>query len=486
MSPKAVIVRIAPSPTGYLHVGTGRTAIFNYLFARKYGGQFRIRIEDTDVERSDASLVEPILNALRWLGCEWDGEVIYQSQRLDIYRQYVAKLLDTPYGYRCFCTPAELEAERNQAKAEKRAPKYSRKCLNLSPDEVQARVARGEKFAIRLRVPEGETSYDDMVLGLLTRKNEDLEDFVAARSDGSPTYNFAVVIDDHAMGITHIVRGNDHVTNTFKQVHLYQAFGWEVPRFGHTPLILRPDKQKVSKRLGDKDVAEYQKEGILPEAMFNYLCMLGWSPKNDREIYTKQELIDIFNPANFNPSNAVFDEEKLVSFNKAHLQMKSDHDLAVMVAPLLVDAGLTTKYWLETRWEYLRKVVSLLKERVRRVTDFVSLGGYFFFFNFTYDPKAEAEQFTPEAADLLAALADRFADLTEFSHATAEAALTGLAEERGIKKAKLIHPTRLAVSGMTVGPGLYELLVTLSQPIVVERIKKAVDSIRARHKLKHQ
>ncbi len=483
MTNREVTVRIAPSPTGYLHVGTGRTAIFNYLFAKKHAGKFRIRIEDTDVERSDASLVEPILNALRWLGCEWDGEVIYQSRRFDLYSQYVNKLLESGHGYRCFCTPTELEAERNQAMAEKRAPKYSRKCLQLAQEEVQKRVERGDKFAIRLRIPEGETSYDDMVLGLLTRKNEDLEDFVAARSDGTPTYNFAVVIDDHDMEITHIVRGNDHVTNTFKQIHLYHAFGWDVPRFGHTPLILRPDKQKVSKRLGDKDVSAYQKEGILPEAMFNYLCMLGWSPKNDREIYSKQELIDIFESANFNPSNAVFDEEKLVSFNKAHIMMRSDHDLAVLVAPMLVDAGLTTKYWLETRWEYLRMVISLLKERVRRVTDFVSLGGYFFFFNYTYDPKAEAEQFTPEAAELLSVLAERFASLTEFSHGTTEAALTGLAEEKSVKKAKLIHPTRLAVSGITVGPGLYDLLVALTQPVVVERMKKAVDSIRARHKL---
>ncbi|MCM2272020.1 MAG: glutamate--tRNA ligase [candidate division Zixibacteria bacterium] len=483
MTNREVTVRIAPSPTGYLHVGTGRTAIFNYLFAKKHAGKFRIRIEDTDVERSDASLVEPILNALRWLGCEWDGEVIYQSRRFDLYRQYVEKLLESGHGYRCFCTPAELEAERNLAMAEKRAPKYSRKCLRMSQDEVRKRVERGDKFAIRLRIPDGETSYDDMVLGLLTRKNEDLEDFVAARSDGTPTYNFAVVIDDHDMEITHIVRGNDHVTNTFKQIHLYHAFGWDVPRFGHTPLILRPDKQKVSKRLGDKDVAAYQKEGILPEAMFNYLCMLGWSPKNDREIYSTQELIDIFDSANFNPSNAVFDEEKLVSFNKAHIMKKSDHDLAVLVAPMLVDAGLTTKYWLETRWEYLRMVISLLKERVRRVTDFVSLGGYFFFFDYSYDSNAEAEQFTPEAAELLSVLAERFASLTEFSHASTEAALTGLAEERGVKKAKLIHPTRLAVSGITVGPGLYDLLVALTQPVVVERMKKAVDSIRARHKL---
>lgn len=476
----SVRVRLAPSPSGYLHVGTARTAIFNFLFARKRSGSFLVRIEDTDVERSDASLIEPILGALKWLGISSDEPVVFQSQRLETYRHHAANLLSTGSAYPCFCTPQELEQERALATAEKRPPKYSRKCLRLPESEVSARLAAGVPHAIRLHIPAGETAYQDMVSGEIKRNNDDIEDFVAVRSDGSPTYNFAVVIDDHEMGISHVIRGNDHITNTFKQIHLYQAFGWSIPRFGHLPLILRPDRQKVSKRLGDKDVAQYQHEGILAEAMFNYLCLLGWSPKTDREIYTVTELIDIFDPANFNPSNAVFDEEKLVAFNKAHLLMRSDHELATMVAPLLVEAGVTTKYWLETRWEYLRAAIHLLKERVRRITDFVSLGSYFFSAPLTYDAKAASEHFSAEAAEVLEELAGRFGTLSDWNAAALEQILNGLAEERGLKKGRLIHPTRLAVSGLSVGPGLYDLLALVGQTAVIERMHSAVTHIRSR------
>ncbi|MDD3732575.1 MAG: glutamate--tRNA ligase, partial [candidate division Zixibacteria bacterium] len=312
------------------------------------------------------------------------------------------------------------------------------------------------------------------VSGRISKKNEDIEDLIIARSDGTPTYNLAVVVDDHEMGITHIIRGNDHISNTFKQMHIYRALDLKIPEFGHVPLILRPDKRKVSKRLGDKDVAEYKKEGILPETMFNYLCLLGWSPKNDREIYTREELIELFDKNNFNSANAVFDEEKLLAFNHAHIQMKSDHELAVMVAPLLVDAGLTTKYWLETRWTYLRQVVAVLKERVKRLSDFVAIGGYFFSFDYKYDEQAAQKHFHPEAAGLLSELADRFEKLETFDKVSIEATLSELADEKGLKKAMLIHPTRLAVSGVSAGPGLYDLLEVLSQPVVVERMRKAV------------
>ncbi|MBI5266967.1 MAG: glutamate--tRNA ligase [candidate division Zixibacteria bacterium] len=480
MSSSNIRVRIAPSPTGYLHVGTARTAIFNYLFARHEGGKFLIRIEDTDVERNDNSLIEPILSALKWLGIESDEPVVYQSARLSLYKEQVKILLENGHGYRCFCAPSDLEAEREKARAEKRPPRYSRKCLGLSQADVDQRVKAGQPFAVRLRIPEGEIVFNDMVSGEIRIKNEDIEDLVVARSDGSATYNFAVVIDDHDMGITHVIRGNDHISNTFKQIHLYQALGFPVPRFGHVPLILRPDKKKVSKRLGDKDVAQYQHDGILPEAMFNFLSLLGWSTKTEQEIFTRRQLIEIFDAAHLNPSNAVFDEEKLISFNKAHIQMMSDHDLAVLVAPMLVEAGVTTKYWLETRWDYLRQVVGLLKERTRRVTDFVTLGGYFFSQDFTYDPEAMAKHFDAESAELLSALADRFAALSEFTHQSAEQALEGLAAERQVKKARIIHPVRLAVSGMTVGPGLYDTLVVLTRPIVLDRLKKAVEYIRTR------
>ncbi|HWR83241.1 MAG TPA: glutamate--tRNA ligase, partial [Candidatus Deferrimicrobium sp.] len=401
MADLPVRVRIAPSPTGYLHVGTARTAIFNYLFARHTGGKFLIRIEDTDVERSDAALIDPILSALEWLGLHWDEDIVYQSARTDTYTKAIRHLLDSGHAYPCFCTSPELEAGRERARAGKGPTRYDRRCLRLPTAEISRRKDTGEKFAVRLKIPEGDTSFDDMVAGNITRQNEETEDFIIARSDGTATYNLAVVVDDHDMGITHVIRGNDHITNTFKQIHIYRALGWSLPRFGHVPLILRPDKRKVSKRLGDKDVNEYRVEGILPEAMFNYLCLLGWSPKTDREIYSIDELIHLFNASSLNTSNAVFDEDKLLAFNHAHVARKSDHELAELVAPLLVESGLSTKYWLQTRWDYLRAVVGLLKDRVRRLNDFVVFGRHFFAFDYRYDQEAAARYFLPEKAALL-------------------------------------------------------------------------------------
>lgn len=478
---KAPRLRIAPSPSGYLHVGTARMAIANFLFARHTGGKFLIRIEDTDAERSNAELVEPILSALKWLGIESDEPIVYQSQRLDLYRQYAEQILESGYGYRCFCSPEQLEADREEAKKNKAPMSYNRRCLGLSEDEIQKKLEAGEQFAIRLKIPDGTSHFTDLVSGDLKRDNVEIEDFIIARSDGSATYNLAVVIDDHDMGISHVIRGNDHITNTFKQIHIYQALGFELPVFGHVPLILRPDKRKVSKRLGDKDVQQYQGEGILPEAMFNFLALLGWSSKDDREIYTVDQLIEVFNPDYFNKSNAVFNEEKLIAFNKEHIVMKTDHQLATLIAPLLVEAGHTTKYWLETRWEYLRAIVGALKDRVKTLNDFVDMSGYFFTFDYKYDEEAEQKNFTPEAADLMEELCARFEALEKFNHDSTMGALNKLSEEKELKKAKFIHPTRLAVSGTPNGPGLYDLLEILGQNVVIERMKKAVEYIRAKN-----
>ncbi len=476
-----VRVRIAPSPTGYLHVGTARTAIFNWLFARHTGGRFLVRIEDTDKERSRPELIEPILDALAWLGLEWDEDLVYQSRRSDLYRQATQKILESEYGYRCFCTQEELQAARKKAAAEKKPLQYDKLCLQLSDDEVRTRLEQNQPYTIRINISEGETTYNDLVSGDLTRSNAEIEDFIIARADGSATYNLAVVVDDHDMGITHVIRGNDHVTNTFKQIHIYRALGFDMPTFGHVPLILRPDKKKVSKRLGDKDVNEYKAEGYLPGALFNYLCLLGWSPKTDREIYTREELVGIFDPSNFNTSNAVFDEEKLLAFNGEHIRIMSDHDLAALVAPMLVAADVQTKYWFETRWEYLRAVVGLLKQRARRLSDFVSMGRYFFEFDYDYDAEAAARNFSPEAADLMELLIAKFEALNEFTHDNTEQALSEAAEEKGVKRAKLIHPTRLAVSGVSAGPGLFDILVVLGKRVVVERMNKAVAYIKTNH-----
>jgi glutamyl-tRNA synthetase len=480
MNSKEVRVRIAPSPSGYLHVGTARMAIANFLFARHAKGKFLIRIEDTDADRSDNKHTEYILSGLKWLGIEPDEEIIYQSQRTDLYKKYAQQILESGYGYRCFCTPEQLGSDREEARKNKSSMIYNRRCFNLTDDEIQNKLDNDEKFAIRIKIPDGESTFDDMIGGKLTRQNEDIEDFIIARSDGTATYNMAVVIDDNDMKISHVIRGNDHITNTFKQLHIYKSLRFELPQFGHLPLILRPDKKKISKRLGDKGVVEYKQEGILPEAMFNFLSLLGWSPKNDQEIFNVNELIENFEPSYFNKSNAVFNEEKLLSFNKEHINLKSDHELAVEIAPLLVDAGYTTKYWLETRWEYLRSIVGLLKERVKRLSDFVSMSNYFFTDKFEYDTDAEKKQFNKESAEFLELLADNFDSLEKFDHDSIAKTLTEIAEEKEIKKAALIHPTRLAVSGVPGGPGLYDLLEVLSQRVVVDRMRKAVNYIRTK------
>lgn len=477
MTDKPVRVRIAPSPSGYLHVGTARMAIANYLYARHTGGQFLVRIENTDTERSDESLIEPIISALAWLGIKSDEEIVFQSDRIELYKKYAQNILDNGHGYRCFCTPDELAAMREEQMKNKGPLQYNRKCLHLSQVEIDRKLAAGESYTIRLKIPDGVTTFNDLVSHELKRDNTEIEDLIIARSDGTATYNLAVVVDDHDMGITHVIRGNDHITNTFKQIHIYHALGFDIPVFGHVPMILRPDKKKVSKRYGDKDVAQYREEGILPEAMFNFLSLLGWSPKTDREIYTVDELIKIFNPHNFNTSNAIFDEEKLEAFNKEHIMMKSDHELATQVAPLLVDAGYTTKYWLETRWEFLRGIVEVLKPRVRRVSDFVDMSKYFFDFDYKYDEIADEKNFTPESKDILNELAERFEKIDSFTKDAAEEALSTMAAEKELKKGQLIHPTRLAVSGVPHGPGLYDILSLLGKEEVVKRMKKAVEYI---------
>lgn len=430
------------------------------------------------MQRSRPELIEPILDAMKWLGLRWDDEIVYQSLRLDHYRTAAQRILQSGRGYRCFCAPEQLAQDRERARAAKEPLKYQRRCLTLSDEEVQARIKAGDKFAIRIRIPHGDTRFTDMVSGDLARGNDEIEDFVIARSDGSATYNLAVVVDDHDMDISHVIRGNDHITNTFKQIHIYQALGWNLPMFGHVPLILRPDKRKVSKRLGDKDIGEYRRDGILPEALFNYLSLLGWSSKDDREIYTVDELIAVFDERNLNAANAVFDEEKLLAINRVHIAKKSNDELAELVTPMLEAAEISRIGRPECRRDYLSAVVGLLKERVRRLTDFVDMSGYFFSFDYIYDAKADAKHFTPQKAALLEKLADRFEKLQPLTEESAQDCLTKLARERQLKPADLIHPTRLAVSGVPVGPGLYEMLAALPQPIVVERLRRAAQYIR--------
>ncbi len=477
--PSEVRVRIAPSPSGFLHVGTARTSIYNWLFARHHKGTFILRIEDTDLERSDPELVEVILEGLRWLGLNWDEQPYYQSKRFEVYPSYAEKLLRQGKAYHCYCPPELLKQKREEAIREKRSVKYDRHCLRLSEEEEKRLEAEAVPKAIRIRIPPGETKFKDIVYGDLSYDNADLDDFIIMRSDGRPTYNFACVVDDYEMKISHVIRGNDHIPNTYKQLLLYEALGISPPQFAHLPLSLGIDRSKISTRDGAVAITDYRQMGFLPEAMVNFLALLGWSPGDDRELMSTSELIEAFSLERVSQSNPVFDIEKLKWMNGEYIRSKDDNELVPLVAPFLIEAGLTTKLAVEIRWEYLKKVAGLLKGRCRLLTDFAELGRYFFTDKFDYDPEGVKKHFSsPECDRRLASLAERFSGLQKFDLQAIEISLRGLAEELGISAAKLIHPTRLATTGMTKGPSLFELLEVLGREEVVKRLKRAVDFIR--------
>lgn len=479
MTSDEVRVRIAPSPTGYFHVGTARTAIYNWLYARKHGGKFLLRIEDTNLELSKKEYVDIILDGLRWMGLEWDEDIVYQSQRIDSYRPFAEELVEKGKAYRCFCTPEEIEAKRNKAQKEKISYKYDKKCLHLSPEEIENNLKAGMKYTIRLKLPDsGDAVFHDEVYGEVKRSYEDLEDIVILKSNGRALYNFAVVVDDHDMRISHVIRGNDHIMNTFYQAEIYKALEWDIPIFAHLPLILRPDRSKLSKRKGDKGVTEYTSEGFLSQVMVNYLALVGWSPKDDREIMTREEMIEAFDLKGINPNNAIFDIEKLTWMNGEYLRSTDSNELIDLVSPYLIEAGLTTKYWIETNWHWTVKVVDALKERCKLLPEYVEMSRYFFESSFDYDPKGVRKHFASDGAgENLKRLRDKFKVPGKWDKASLEAALRDLAEELGIKPAKLIHPTRLAVSGTTKGPGLFDILELLGEREVQSRMDRAIQYI---------
>src|SRR3954451_2118265 len=475
-------VRFAPSPTGYLHVGGARTALFNWLYARRTGGVFVLRIEDTDAERSSDAMVDGILEGLRWLGIDWDegpkigGEhgPYFQSQRFDRHRAVAAQLVAGGYGYYCYCTPDEIKAKRDAAEQAGGGWKYDRTCCALNADQVAAREAAHAPRAIRFRVPEGATRFDDLVHGPIEFDHANIEDFVIVRSDGLPTYQLSVVCDDVDMRITEVVRGDDHISNTPKQILLYRAIGAPLPRFAHVPLILGPDKKRLSKRHGATSVTEYERQGYLPEAMFNFLALLGWSPGGDRELFTRDDLMQAFALEGISGGNAVFNSEKLDWFNQQHLMRLAPDELAVRVKPWLETAGLWRDDFLGNRHAWFFAVLELLRPRAKRLGDFADQGALFFRDRIEYDPAAVDKHLrAPGMAAQLEKIDASLAALETFDPASAEAVLRGLAERAGVKAGVLIHAVRVALTGKTVSPGLFDVIALLGRDRTHARLAAA-------------
>ena len=478
-----VRVRFAPSPTGYLHIGGARTALFNWLFARRQGGTFVLRIEDTDAERSSWEMVDGIVEGLGWLGLDWDeGPDVggphapyFQSERLAKYQSAAEQLVTAGHAYYCYCSPETLKEKREAAEAAGGGWKYDRTCCDLSADAIARYERAGTPRAIRFNVPAGETTFDDLVHGPIAFDNANIEDFVILRSDRQPTYHLSVVVDDIDMEMTHVVRGDDHISNTPKQVLLYRAFGKQVPMFAHVPLILGPDKKRLSKRHGATSVMEYHRLGYLPEAMVNFLALLGWSPGNDQELFSRDELIAAFTLEGISGGNAVFNPEKLDWFNQQYIARMDPEDLAQRVEPWLRDAGFWSDDFASAKRRWLLRTLELLKPRLKRLTQVVEDGRPFFQDAIERDPAAVAKHLArPELRDHLRGLRETFAAAAPFDAATLDAALRSFAEQRGIKAAQLIHATRVAVTGRAASPGLFDVLELLGRERTLTRIEEAL------------
>ena len=478
-----VRVRFAPSPTGFLHVGGLRTALYNYLFARRNGGKFVLRVEDTDQARRVEGAVENLISTLGWAGVLYDegpdrdgahGPYV-QSQRLDIYHRHAAELVEKGKAYHCFCTSERLEEVRQRQTAAKERASYDRLCRDLAKDEVERRLKAGEKNVIRMKIPLiGELTFNDLIRGDVSIAYEVLDDQVLLKSDGFPTYHLAVVVDDHLMEISHVIRGEEWLPSTPKHVLLYQFFGWELPKFAHLPLLLNPDKSKLSKRQGDVAVEDYRAKGYLKEAIVNFIAFLGWNPGDEREIFLMDDLVKEFSLERVGKSGAVFNVEKLDWLNFQHLRKKSDAEVLGLVREYLAGSAFAGK---ELSDEYLLTVIASMRDRASFVKDFVEKCPYFYQAPDQYDPDVVKKRWKPETREQLKALAEKFSALPSPGKEDYESALHQTSDGLGIKHSELIHPLRLAVSGVGAGPGLFDILIILGKEETLRRIQTAVDRI---------
>jgi glutamyl-tRNA synthetase len=458
--------RFAPSPTGQLHIGGVRTALFSWLHARHSGGKFILRIEDTDAERSTDDNTKQILASMEWLGLDWDEGPFFQSNRLDIYKSYILKLVDEGKAYWCDCTPDNLEKKRSQALAEGKKPKYDGTCRNKGLGPGPGRV-------VRFLMPDtGVTSFDDMIKGRITMENAELDDLILLRSDDMPTYNLTVVIDDATMNMTHVIRGDDHVNNTPRQVRIYEALGFELPQFAHVPMILGPDKTKLSKRHGATSAIAYQDMGYLPEALVNYLVRLSWS-HGDQEIFTLDELKEYFDIHDVGRAAAVFNPEKLLWLNHHYIKTGDPDRLAGLLPDFITKKG----YQLPEK-EYIKNVVIDVRERTKTLEEIVDFGGFYFQ---DMDPIEDLKKqfYTPDIEPVFKAIKGRFEQIDLWDKEHMENSVKAILEEFNLKFKTIAQPMRVALTGKTVSPGLFEIMLTLGKDLVLSRLDKAISSIQS-------
>ena len=463
-----IVTRFPPSPTGFLHVGNARTAIFNWLYARRMQGKFVLRIEDTDTERSTQQAIDAIFEALEWLGIDWDEGPFYQTKRLDIYHQYLDRLIDSGHAYYCTCSPEEIEAMRKKAMAGGGKPKYDGTCRNKG-------LSKTPQAVIRLKAPlSGTTVVEDVIKGNIVFQNDELDDFIVCRSDGIPTYNFAVVIDDMTMQINTVIRGDDHVMNTPKQILLYKALDCPLPVYGHVPMVLGTDKSRFSKRHGAVSVSAYRDLGYLPDAMLNYLVRLGWS-HGDQEFFTRQELIDVFDLEHIGKSAGVFDAEKLLALNADHIRATPAEELVEALKPFLRRYKTTVE-----DNNLLLKVIETLHARSRTLDEMAQSALFYFADDIEYEEKAAKKFLKPTVLEALQLLLAQFERLDTFSEENLESAFKAVMEQTGLKLGKIAQPVRVALTGRTASPGIFEVAAIIGKDKVVSRLKKAIRFIEAR------
>lgn len=459
---KQIITRFPPSPTGYLHVGGARTAIFNWLYARHMNGRFVLRIEDTDVQRSTQASVDAIFEALQWLNIDWDEGPYFQTQRFDIYMEYIQKMIDTGHAYYCTCSPEQIDVMRQQAMAKGEKPRYDGTCREKG-------LKKTETAVVRFKAPlTGTTVVEDVIKGNIVFQNSELDDFVICRSDGTPTYNFVVVVDDITMNINTVIRGDDHVMNTPKQILLYRALKAPLPTFGHVPMVLGSDRSRLSKRHGATSVTAYRDMGYLPDALLNYLVRLGWS-HGDQEFFTRDELIKVFDLKNIGQSAGIFDPDKLLALNAEHIKATTSENLVTPLKPFL------KKYGIEIGDDnYIHQVIETLAPRSKTLEEMAQAALFYYLDDITFEEKAARKFLKPPALAPLKLLTEKLSAVAGYTQENLENVFKELMEQTGLKLGKIAQPVRVALTGKTASPGIFEIIAILGPPRVIPRLEKAI------------